>query len=230
MTVDALSGRLVVASEDKCLRRLTCGASQKQNVKLFPGGLTGHHGRINDVCFCNPGTYETHVASVGDDGFLLWNLYPQAEALDNDESMERIGSAGDTDEEVENSARQDDANGVRSRRTKLQSFYSTGVPATTNDGNENAEEDLEPARATNYPIPFSHPLHSISSHPKSANQFMVSDTHGTVFIIDWTKLDQEKPQGWRGHRVVELVDPRGLSDSASAWGGSAHWNPDDLNL
>ncbi|KAG8997532.1 hypothetical protein FRB94_007625 [Tulasnella sp. JGI-2019a] len=227
---------LVVASEDKCLRRLLRSSKQQERVKLFPGGLTGHHGRINDVCFCTSETYQNYVASVGDDGFLVWNLYPRIyDESDKDDGDDvthmRLDSdqeSGDTeDEEIDQALNAD----LRRQQTKVSMFYSIARME-----GENAEarpvvidDNEEPVRAFNYPIPFSHPLHSIASHPSSANQFMVSDTHGTVYIIDWTKLEEEKPEGWRGHRVVELVDPRALTDH-SAWGGAASWKPDDINV
>ncbi|KAG8880007.1 hypothetical protein FRB98_005379 [Tulasnella sp. 332] len=225
---------LVVASEDKCLRRLLSSPKQQERIKLFPGGLTGHHGRINDVCFCTSETYQTHVASVGDDGFLVWNLYPRMyeSEKENEENNMRLDSGpedGDTeDEEVDQALNTDYGGGSRRRRTKVSMFYSDlNVPGRSDEAADDNEE--QPVRAINYPIPFSHPLHSIAAHSSSANQFMVSDTHGTVYIIDWTKLDQEKPEGWRGHRVVELVDPRALTDHSS-WGGAASWKPDDINV
>ena len=98
-------------------------------------------------------------------------------------------------------------------------------------GNSYVHTPLQP---TAYNINFSRPLHSISSHPNSANQFMVSDSRGTVFIVDWTALDPTKPAGWRGHRVVELIDPRALTDGLtgvrSTWTGGASWKPNDVNM
>lgn len=228
----------MIASEDMCLRRLLSSPKHQERVKLFPGGLTGHHGRINDVCFCTSESYQTHVASVGDDGLLVWNLYPGT--YDSDKENENKGDDmrldsdpeedGDTeDEEVDQALDPDYRGSQRRRRTKVSMFYSDAKLDETQTLDDDDDDEEQPVRAFNYPIPFSHPLHSIAAHPSSADQFMVSDTHGTVYIIDWTEVDREKPEGWRGHRVVELVDPRALTDRSS-WGGAASWKPDDINV
>src|SRR5436309_402129 len=45
-----------------------------------------------------------------------------------------------------------------------------------------------------YTIPFTHPLHTVASHPNNARSFMVSDSCGTVSVINWTELEQDPGQ------------------------------------
>lgn len=160
--------------------------------------MTGHHKRVNDLSFCTSETYQTHMASIGDDGLIIWNLYPPS-TDQNDSQETELDNPDDSFIEVE-----------RSLEPK----------------EEDAEEPMAPPPLpTAYVVKFPHALHSISSHPSSANQFVVSDVQGTVFIVDWTK---------KGHRVVELVDPRALTDSLTGgkcvWTGGASWKRDDINV
>ncbi len=177
-------------------------------IRTFGGGLDGHRGSINDICFCSTDTYQTHLASAGDDGLLVWNLYPTPE----DEDGEDEGN--DTEDEVEQSL---DFN-PRSRGT-----------ASSRHGAQHTTKSLPVP--TSYMIKSPHPLRSISSHPSSANEFMISDTHGTVSIVDWTRLDESGPTGWRGHRVVELIEPRTMTGGRrGTWTGAASWKRDDQAL
>ncbi|KAG9018911.1 hypothetical protein FRB90_008302, partial [Tulasnella sp. 427] len=201
--------------------------------------LSGHHKTINDVCFCTSETYQTHCASVGDDGLIMWNLYPKPEADDEEDEEDAEnrdpgrgdGTGTDTEEEVERSLEPESLLSSASPRTNL----GTNTPRAQT---QPVLEDAPTPQATAYIIKFPHPLHTISAHPNSASQFMVSDVRGVVCIVDWTKttLGQENigRPGWRGHRVVELVDPRALSDGVAGgkghWTGGAGWKRDDKNV
>jgi hypothetical protein len=44
--------RLVVAGEDFGLHLLTKSHSGAEDIYSFGGGLSGHHGKINDMVFC----------------------------------------------------------------------------------------------------------------------------------------------------------------------------------
>lgn len=44
--------RLTAAVADYGLHLLTKAASSTENVFSFGGGLSGHHGKINDMTFC----------------------------------------------------------------------------------------------------------------------------------------------------------------------------------
>ncbi|KAG8904322.1 hypothetical protein FRB99_001907 [Tulasnella sp. 403] len=212
---------LVVAGADNKLFLLLHSPKQpngditdaESEVRPFGGGLSGHHKRINDICFCTSETYQTHVASIGDDGLILWNLYP------------RINEAGDLSFGQHSSDGGDD--------TEEEDVFQTITSKAPKPYHKS--ENTLPPQPTAYIIKFPHPLHSIASHPLSANQFMVSDSAGTVFIVDWTKLDSDKPSTmWKGHRVVELVDPRALTDRLTggkpSWTGGASWKYDDINV
>lgn len=238
---------LVVAGTDKQLRLLLKspskdGSPDLEEIRPFGGGLSGHHKTINDVCFCTSETYQTHCASVGDDGLIMWNLYPKAEG-DEDEHGDGAenttgrnttngveGTGTDTEEEVERSLEPESRHSSRAPRTNTNAA-TPGAPLRP-------LADAPPPQATAYIIKFPHPLHTISAHPNSASQFMVSDVRGVVCIVDWTKTtlgqDSVGRPGWRGHRVVELVDPRALADGVAGgrgkWTGGAGWKRDDKNV
>jgi hypothetical protein len=80
-----------------------------------------------------------------------------------------------------------------------------------------------------YAIPFPHPLTSVSSHPLSSKEFLVSDNHGSIFLTDWRSDPEEDP---RNLNVVELVEPRALSDAVSGIGstGAAAWRADNPDV
>lgn len=55
--------RIAAASVDFGLHLLTKTSSGTENVFPFGGGLSGHHGKINDICFCG-GRNEDNVRYV----------------------------------------------------------------------------------------------------------------------------------------------------------------------
>jgi len=192
---------LAVTGADGTLRLLTESATHGAEVYPFGGGLSGHRGRINDICFCTAGdNYSKYIATVGDDKLcIVWDLYPpHASNRDREESP--------------------------------------SLSASPSPSPLSSESDAQRSDPVAYPITFSHPLHTVSSHSANARSFMVSDSRGTVSVINWTELEQDlsKADGWRGHRVVELVDPRALADGltslSSTWGGGASWKQDDENV
>ena len=88
---------------------------------------------------------------------------------------------------------------------------------------------LDRPQPTAYAIPFPHPLTSVSSHPLSSREFLVSDDHGSIFLTDWRSDPEEDP---RNLNVVELVEPRALSDAVSGIGsvGAAAWRADNPDV
>jgi hypothetical protein len=88
---------------------------------------------------------------------------------------------------------------------------------------------LDRPQPTAYAIPFPHPLTSVSSHPLSSKEFLVSDNHGSIFLTDWRSDPEEDP---RNLNVVELVEPRALSDAVSGIGpvGAAAWRADNPDV
>lgn len=80
-----------------------------------------------------------------------------------------------------------------------------------------------------YAIPFPHPLTSVNSHSLSSKEFLVSDNHGSIFLTDWRSDPEEDP---RNLNVVELVEPRALSDAVSGIGsmGAAAWRADNPDM
>lgn len=76
--------------------------------------------------------------------------------------------------------------------------------------------DVSPSRPrpTAYVIPFSYPLSSIAAH-HSGKEFLVADSRGSVFVIDWqSDPDDKNGLDLRHSCVVELVDTHVIFRSA----------------
>ena len=103
-----------------------------------------------------------------------------------------------------------------------------GSPSAASDRVED-RSSLERPQPAAYAIPFPHPLTSVSSHPLSSKEFLVSDNHGTIFLTDW-RSDPEEDS--RRLNVIELVEPRALSDAVSGLGsvGVAAWRADNPDV
>jgi hypothetical protein len=63
----------------------------------------------------------------------------------------------------------------------------------------------------------------------SSKEFLVSDNHGSIFLTDW-RSDPEEDS--RRLNVIELVEPRALSDAVSGLGsaGVAAWRADNPDV
>lgn len=90
---------------------------------------------------------------------------------------------------------------------------------------------------TAYPITFVHPLTSVNSHPFTSKEFLVSDCRGSVFLTDWRSDPEDTDlDGSRHSSVVELVEPRALSDALtgiSSYSGltsAAAWRRDNTDM
>jgi len=70
---------IAAAGIDFGLHLLTKSASSSEYIFPFGGGLSGHHGKVNDMCFCGGHDQDNarYVASVSDDKMLMvWDLQP----------------------------------------------------------------------------------------------------------------------------------------------------------
>jgi hypothetical protein len=108
----------------------------------------------------------------------------------------------------------------------------TRVAGVSSDAGSDRAGDrgfLDRPQPAAYAIPFPHPLTSVSSHPLSSKEFLVSDNHGSIFLTDWRSDPEEDP---RNLNVVELVEPRALSDAVSGIGsaGAAAWRADNPDV
>lgn len=98
------------------------------------------------------------------------------------------------------------------------------------------ERDTPPRRQpTAYVIAFSHPLMTVSAHPSTSNEFLVSDCRGNIFLTDWrSDPDENEQDAWRNASVVELVEPRALAQAAISaegkWSGCASWRRDSAEM
>ncbi|KAF7777446.1 hypothetical protein Agabi119p4_3518 [Agaricus bisporus var. burnettii] len=76
---DAWSIELAAATEDFGLHLLSKKADAEESIFPFGGGLSGHHGKVNDMTFCGGwGEDNTrYVATISDDKMLMvWDLHP----------------------------------------------------------------------------------------------------------------------------------------------------------
>ena len=107
----------------------------------------------------------------------------------------------------------------------------TGAAGSPSAGSDRVEDrsSLDRPQPAAYAIPFPHPLTSVSSHPLSSKEFLVSDNHGSIFLTDW-RSDPEEDS--RRLNVIELVEPRALSDAVSGLGsvGVAAWRADNPDV
>ncbi|KDR81357.1 hypothetical protein GALMADRAFT_152229 [Galerina marginata CBS 339.88] len=70
---------LVAAGADFGLHLLTKSSMESEHVFPFGGGLSGHHGKVNDMVFCGGWDEDSarYVATVSDDKMLMvWDLHP----------------------------------------------------------------------------------------------------------------------------------------------------------
>ncbi|KAJ2936684.1 hypothetical protein H1R20_g411, partial [Candolleomyces eurysporus] len=104
------------------------------------------------------------------------------------------------------------------------------------DNEDGMDDDDEPRpQPTAYVIPFPHPLTSISSHPHTSKEFLVSDCRGSVYLTDWRSDPVDIEEGNLRHSsLVELVEPYALSASCMGhpvkWSGSTAWRSDSVDI
>jgi hypothetical protein len=84
-------------------------------------------------------------------------------------------------------------------------------------------------------ISFPYPLTSVCAHPTTSKEFLVADARGSVFLTDWrTDPDENEQVSWRNSSVIELVEPRALSDAVCGtpgrWAGSVAWRRDSADM
>ncbi|EGN92011.1 hypothetical protein SERLA73DRAFT_191705 [Serpula lacrymans var. lacrymans S7.3] len=183
---------LTAASADFGLHALTKSFTSDETAFPFGGGLSGHHGTVNDMCFCGGREQDSarYVATVSDDKMLMvWDLHPTLN--------------------ISSSSSSPDVSSAWSQPPRPQ--------------------------PTAYVISFPHPLMTVSSHPSTSKEFLVSDCRGSIFLIDWRSDPEQRRQGsWRHLSSIELIEPRSLSNSAtglsSQWTGCSSWRRDDADI
>lgn len=111
----------------------------------------------------------------------------------------------------------------------LETRVTGGSPSGGSDRGGDRSSFLDRPQPAAYAIPFPHPLTSVSSHSLSSKEFLVSDNHGSIFLTDWRSDPEEDP---RKLNVVELVEPRALSDAIRGVGsmGAAAWRADNPDM
>lgn len=104
-----------------------------------------------------------------------------------------------------------------------------------NMNDDDDDDDESRPQPTAYVIPFPHPLTSISSHPHTSKEFLVSDCRGSVYLTDWRSDPVDIEEGNLRHsNLVELVEPYALSASCMGhpvkWSGSTAWRSDSVDM
>jgi len=82
---------LAVAAVDFGLHLLTKTSKEDEYIFPFGGGLSGHHGKVNDISFCGGRGEDSsrYVATVSDDKMLMvWDLRPPVDMLSRRPSSE----------------------------------------------------------------------------------------------------------------------------------------------
>ena len=108
------------------------------------------------------------------------------------------------------------------------------VGSTPTPGGETATpvERLQPAP---YTVSFPYPLTAVVSHPSSGKEFLVADTHGSIFLVDWrTAMTEAGEESWRTISLLEFVSPRAVADTlsgkATPGSGSISWRRDAVDV
>lgn len=88
---------LVISTHDFGLHLLTKSEDSPEDILSFGGGLTGHHGRINDITFVGgQDDNARHVATVSDDkNLIVWDLRPKS-STESDLFLNGATSSPDT--------------------------------------------------------------------------------------------------------------------------------------
>ncbi|KAH8117143.1 hypothetical protein DFH11DRAFT_983710 [Phellopilus nigrolimitatus] len=188
---------LAISTHDFSLHILSKTSNSEEKITSFGGGLTGHHGRINDITFVGgQDNSARHIASVSDDmNLIVWDLCPAVNPAVNS--------------------------------------------VVEHEANEQFDSNISSHPIVRQPtalvIPFSYPLCSVSSHATTSKELLVSDTRGSVFLIDWRKDPNDIDEDILSQQnVIELVHPRILADAISNLpkylSGCASWQRDDANV
>lgn len=88
---------------------------------------------------------------------------------------------------------------------------------------------------TAYVISFPYPLTTVAAHPSTSKEFLIADARGNIFLTDWRTDPEENEQAsWRNSSVIELVEPRALSDTIrgvpNRYAGSVAWRRDSVDM
>ena len=115
-----------------------------------------------------------------------------------------------------------------------QSDLPTPSPAPA-DPNPRSLSPPSTKQPTALVIPFAHTLHSVTSHPSSNKEFVVADSRGCVFLVDWRRDPEDVEEEVYGyHCLVELIHPRALADAATGLtrhvSACASWRTDNANM
>jgi hypothetical protein len=205
--------RLAVADADHALHVLTKSSSDNEEVIFdFGGGLSGHQGKITGMEYCG---------GHGEDGARYVATISGALPL----TISCIVS------EKPCCLQQ-----ISDDKTLMVWDLSPAIELETSPMNHNRPRTPpERPQPTAYVIPFPYPLTAVISHPSSSKEFLVADSHGSVYLTDWrTDPLESGEQSWRHHSLVQLIEPRVVADTMSGkivhGGGSIAWCRDVVDM
>lgn len=209
----AFARRLAAASSDYGLYLLSKSSAESEHIFPFGGGLSGHHGKVNDISFCGGRSEDSsrYVATVsGESPTMSYTYVRRVISPPSDDTMLMVWDLYPTIDIPSN----------------------LSAPIHHSPDAENSSSRPQP---TAYAIPFSHPLTSIHSHPSTSKEFLVADACGSIFITDWrSDPDIDGQDNWRKLTVVELNEPYALANASLGqnyhWSGSVAWRRDSVDV
>lgn len=200
--------RLAAAGDDFGLHLLNKKADGEESVFPFGGGLSGHHGKVNDMTFCGGWGEDStrYVATVS--GIIL--------TVSSTSSLSHRPVPADD------------------KMLMVWDLHPTiDIPSHNHQTGDGRSVTPSRPQPTAYVIPFSYPLTSVTAHPSTSKEFLVADCRGSVFITDWRSEEDDRSH-LRHSSLVELVDPHALAASALGhpvqWSGSVAWRSDTIDM
>ncbi|KAF8652697.1 hypothetical protein AX16_004201 [Volvariella volvacea WC 439] len=91
---------LAAAAADFGLHILTKTSTTSEDIFAFGGGLSGHHGKVNDISFCGGTASDStrYIGTVSDDKMLMvWDLHPTVDVSSTIVSPVHTPRAGSKD-------------------------------------------------------------------------------------------------------------------------------------
>jgi hypothetical protein len=205
--------RLVAAGADFGLNLLTKTADAQEYVFPFGGGLSGHHGKVNDMVFCGGWDEDgaRYVATVSGAHLVFLRVFRYANSASSDDKTLMVWDLHPP--------------------TTGQAPRSPS-PAPNLSISPTPSERPQP---TAYAIHFPNPLVSIRAHPSTSKEFLVADIHGSVFLTDWRADPLDNDGGALRHlSMVELIEPTALGAAVmgdtKTWSASVDWRGDAIDM
>jgi hypothetical protein len=227
--------RLTVASSNFGLHLLTKTPDVDEDIFPFGGGLSGHHGPVNDMTFCGGPTNDIarYVATVS--GALSPSLslppLPFHLFLTYRHSNKTHKKKDDKMLMVWDLRPNVDIPSAPFSRSRSPAPSPGASDRSTSASSSTTTPNAARAQPTAYVISFPHALSSVCAHASTTKDLLVADVRGSLALVDWRSDPTHAPAdaAWHHPRVVEFAAPRSIAGGACAFLASAAWqqaNPD----